>query len=114
MKNGSAATSDATEAARRAFYALPPESRRALFAEIGMDLLVQDAPAFSPVVENLARVAGRRNGAQLGDEHPLLRMRAGRPADPAASEIMMRGIETYRARIDTEETARDEAEAEIA
>jgi hypothetical protein len=42
----------------------------------------------------------------LGDAHPLIRRLADREPDPAASEILMRGITTYREQVEQEESGR--------
>jgi hypothetical protein len=50
----------------------------------------------------LQSASSQESDSQLGENHPLIKHLAGRVPNPEASEIMMRGVERYRAAVDAE------------
>jgi len=89
---------------------LPVELQNTMLAEIGEELLSRKDPMAIRTISGLATQVEATQDSLLGDDHPLIRALEGRKVNPADSEMMMKSVERYRQRIESEEVTL-EAEA---
>jgi hypothetical protein len=97
-----------TEERKEVVAGLPREYQNEILVALGMVLLSRKDSVGIGVIIDLADQAKVIADSMLGDNHPLIRALKTQKADPIASERMMRAIEQYRQRIDSDEVSLDD------